>query len=65
MKKVVLALAVVFSVALVSCSNKEAKTADSESVAADTTEVVAPVEDSNNIVDSNNVDSPKADSVVK
>ncbi len=34
MKKVVLALAVVFSVALVSCSSKENKAADSDSVVA-------------------------------
>ncbi len=41
MKKVVLALAVVFSVALVSCSSKEAAKADSDSVAVDSTEQVA------------------------
>lgn len=57
MKKVVLALAVVFSVALVSCSSKENKAADSDSVVADTTEVVE---------ESAAVDSaaPVADSVV-
>ena len=55
MKKVVLSLAVLFSVAMVACSNKDAKTADSDSVAADTTEVVA---------DTTVADSAAADTVV-
>lgn len=41
MKKVVLALAVLFSVALVSCSSKEAAKADSDTVVAEDTTVVA------------------------
>ena len=40
MKKVVLALAVVFSVALVSCSSKEAAATDTDSAAVESTEVV-------------------------
>lgn len=35
MKKIVLSLAVLFSVALVACGNKEAKTVDSDSAAID------------------------------
>ncbi len=44
MKKIVLALAVVFSVALVSCGNKNAEKADSVDVAVEAVEAV--VEDS-------------------
>ena len=44
MKKIVLALAVVFSVALVSCGNKSEQAADSVEVAAEAVEAV--VEDS-------------------
>ena len=40
MKKVVLALAVVFGVAMVSCSDKKAEAADSDSVVAVDTAVV-------------------------
>ncbi len=36
MKKIVLSLAVLFSVALVSCGNKTAETTDSETVATET-----------------------------
>lgn len=53
MKKVVLSLAVLFSVAMVACSNKDAKVADSDSVAVDTT-----------VVDSTVADTVVADSVV-
>ncbi|MDE5839716.1 MAG: hypothetical protein K2H49_02235 [Muribaculaceae bacterium] len=44
MKKIVLALAVVFSVALVSCGNKNAEAADSTAVEVEAVEAV--VEDS-------------------
>ena len=63
MKKVVLALAVVFSVALVSCSNKEKAAEDT--VVADTTEMV---EDTNKateeVADTNKAadEAPVADS---
>lgn len=62
MKKVVLALAVLFSVALVSCSSKEKAVADTDSVVADSTEVVvdSPVADSP-VADSPVVDSPVAE----
>lgn len=40
MKKIVLALAVVFSVALVSCGNKKAEAVDSDTVVAVVEEVV-------------------------
>lgn len=52
MKKVVLSLAVLFSVAMVACSNKEAATTDTDSVVAEET------------VDSTVADSTVADSVV-
>ncbi len=41
MKKIVLSLAVLFSVALVSCGNKAAETTDSDSMVVDTIEAVA------------------------
>ncbi|MCM1491333.1 MAG: hypothetical protein NC095_11000 [Muribaculum sp.] len=41
MKKIVLALAVVFSVALVSCGNKNAEAVDSDTVAVVVEEVAA------------------------
>lgn len=59
MKKVVLSLAVLFTVALVSCSGNKNEATDSDSIVADT-EVVA--EDSNATVDSPVVDSPVVDS---
>lgn len=40
MKKIVLALAVVFSVALVSCGNKNAEAVDSDTVTVEEVEVV-------------------------
>ncbi|MDE5663508.1 MAG: entericidin [Muribaculaceae bacterium] len=60
MKKVVLALAVVCSVALVSCSSKENKAADSDTVVA--TEAVC--NDSAACCDSAAADSAAADTVV-
>lgn len=60
MKKLVLALAVVFSVALVSCGNKEAKTADSDSNVVDSTATEQVVD--TNVADSPVVDSPVVDS---
>lgn len=62
MKKVVLSLAVLFSVALVACSNKENKAADTDTLAADTM-VVA--EDTTAVVDSAVADSAAADTAVK
>lgn len=59
MKKVVLALAVVFSVALVSCSSKENKAADSDSIVA--VEAVDTVATDSVVADSV---APVADSVV-
>ena len=52
MKKIALSLAVLFSVALVSCGNKEAAATDTESVAGDTAvvEEVAVSADSNETV---------------
>lgn len=51
MKKVVLSLAVLFSVAMVACSNKDAKVADSDTVkteeVADTNKVEEEATDSN------------------
>lgn len=55
MKKVVLALAVVFSAALVSCGNKTAEAVDSDTVLAAVEEVVT---------DSAATNSANADSVV-
>lgn len=57
MKKIVLSLAVLFSVALASCGGAKTEAADTDTVAADTTEVVA---DTTPAVDSNAVDSNKA-----
>lgn len=56
MKKVVLALAVVFSAALVSCGNKTAEAVDSDTVVAAVEEEV--------VTDSAATDSANADTVV-
>ncbi|MDE6272563.1 MAG: hypothetical protein K2M31_06110 [Muribaculaceae bacterium] len=62
MKKVILALAVVFSVALVSCSSKEA--ANTDSVAADTTPATEEVaEDTNAAADSATEVAPATEEV--
>lgn len=60
MKKIVLAMAVVFSVAMVSCSgNKAAENADSDTVVAvEETAVVEEVADSNAPADSAAVEAP-------
>jgi len=55
MKKVVLSLAVLFTVALVSCSGNKKEAADSDTIMADSQEIV---------VDSPVVDSPVVDSPV-
>lgn len=57
MKKVVLSLAVLFSVALVACSNKDANKADSDTIAADTIEAV-----DTTVADTNAADTTVADS---
>lgn len=58
MKKVVLSLAVLFTVALVSCSGNKNAAADSDTMVADSQEVVV----DSPAVDSPVVDSPVADS---
>lgn len=56
MKKVVLALAVVFSAALVSCGNKTAEAVDSDTVVAVVEEVVT-----DSVADSANADTVVAE----